>query len=111
MLVSFRKNLYVDKLHVSWYYTTYNICTCLFSDVKFQLHLCYVHYKQFGQATGILESIPAKQRTVKVNMALGRLYQQCGTERPAITAYKEVLRVRMEQLSACCPGFLESLVH
>ena len=26
-------------------------------------------------------------------MALGRLYQQCGTERPAITAYKEVLRV------------------
>ena len=61
-------------------------------DVKFQLHLCYVHHKQFGQATGILESIPAKQRTVKVNMALGRLYQQCGTERPAITAYKEVLR-------------------
>ncbi|KAF0311903.1 Anaphase-promoting complex subunit 7 [Amphibalanus amphitrite] len=64
----------------------------MFPDVKFQLHLCYVHHKQFGQATGILESIPAKQRTVKVNMALGRLYQLCGTERPAITAYKEVLR-------------------
>ncbi|XP_037092477.1 anaphase-promoting complex subunit 7-like [Pollicipes pollicipes] len=61
-------------------------------DVKYQLHLCYVHQKQFFQATGILESVPAKQRTVKVNMALGQLYQQCGTERPAITAYKEVLR-------------------
>lgn len=45
------------------------------------------------QAISTLQSITAKQRTPKMNMALAKLYHQSGLERSAITAYKEVLRV------------------
>lgn len=45
------------------------------------------------QAISTLQSIAAKQRTPKINMALAKLYHQSGQERSAITAYKEVLRV------------------
>jgi lipopolysaccharide biosynthesis regulator YciM len=41
----------------------------------------------------MLQSIPAKSRTVRTNMALGKLYMQTGMERAAITSFKEVLRV------------------
>jgi anaphase-promoting complex subunit 7 len=44
-------------------------------------------------AIAALESVPAKSRTPRINMALGRLYHASGLERSAITAYKEVLRV------------------
>ena len=40
-----------------------------------------------------LQSIPAKQRTAKVHMALGKLFHDQGNCRAAIGAYKEVLRV------------------
>ncbi|KAK7069413.1 Anaphase promoting complex subunit 7, partial [Halocaridina rubra] len=53
---------------------------------------CNIAVRQFTQAVALLESIPQRHRTPKVNMSLGRLYQQAGMERPAITAYKEVLR-------------------
>lgn len=45
------------------------------------------------QAIQTLQSIPARQRTPKINMALANLYRLSGNERSAITAYKEVLRV------------------
>ncbi|XP_042903063.1 anaphase-promoting complex subunit 7 [Parasteatoda tepidariorum] len=61
-------------------------------DVKYKAHLCLVNQKQFSQAIGILESISAKQRTPCVNMALAKLHHQNGTERSAITSYKEVLK-------------------
>lgn len=57
------------------------------------MHLCYVKLHQSDEAINILQTISAKQRTAKVNMALAKLYQKVGSERPAITAYKEVLRV------------------
>jgi len=41
----------------------------------------------------MLESIPAKQRNVQINMAMGNLNKQTGMDRAAITSYKEVLRV------------------
>ena len=56
---------------------------------------CNMAIRQFSQALTILESIGPKYRTAKVNMLLGRLYQQTGKERPAIIAYKEVLKVRI----------------
>lgn len=56
---------------------------------------CYMSLRQFSQALTVLESVPQKYRNPKVNMALGRLYQQTGKERPAITAYKEVVKVRV----------------
>ena len=55
---------------------------------------------QVNQAVSILQTIPAKQRTVKHNLALGKLYKQGDTERPAIACFKEVLKV--------CPMSLEA---
>ena len=51
------------------------------------------------QAISTLQSIAARQRTVKINMALAKLYHQAGMERSAMTAYKEVLRVCVIVLS------------
>ncbi|XP_067123755.1 anaphase-promoting complex subunit 7 isoform X1 [Centruroides vittatus] len=62
-------------------------------DVKYQIYLCHLHLKQYSQSIGVLESIPGKQRTPKINMALAKLYHQSGMERSAITGYKEVLKV------------------
>jgi anaphase-promoting complex subunit 7 len=55
-----------------------------------------VNLKQNHQAIVVLQSIPGKLRNAKINMALAKLYQQGGMERSAITAYKEVLRVRSQ---------------
>jgi anaphase-promoting complex subunit 7 len=44
-------------------------------------------------AIAALETVPAKARNPRINMALGKLYSARGLERSAITAYKEVLRV------------------
>ncbi|CAL1287882.1 unnamed protein product [Larinioides sclopetarius] len=61
-------------------------------DVKYKAHLCLVNLKQHSQAAALLDTIPAKQRTSCVNMALAKLNHQNGNERVAITSYKEVLR-------------------
>ncbi|XP_071448607.1 anaphase-promoting complex subunit 7, partial [Hetaerina americana] len=61
-------------------------------DIKYQIHLCLLNLKLTHQAIGVLQTIPGKQRTAKINMALAKLYHQGGLERSAITAYKEVLR-------------------
>lgn len=70
-------------------------------DVKYAMAECNIAVRQFSQALTLLESIPQRHRTPKVNMGLGRLYQQAGMERPAITAYKEVLKE--------CPLALEAV--
>ena len=44
----------------------------------------------------MLQSIPAKQRTARINMALGKLYLENGMERAAVTSFKEVLRVNLD---------------
>jgi len=61
-------------------------------DIKYKMHQCYVAMGQPNQAINILQSIISKNRTAKVSMALGRLYHQNGMERPAIAAYREVVR-------------------
>ncbi|MCL4128635.1 UNVERIFIED_CONTAM: hypothetical protein GTU68_007736 [Idotea baltica] len=70
-------------------------------DVKFAISECNIAVREFRQAVSILESIPQRHRTARVNMALGKLYQQGGMERPAIVAYKEVLKE--------CPLALEAI--
>ena len=65
------------------------------------MHLCHLLLKQPVQALLVLQGIPAKLRSVKVNMALGKLYVMNGLERPAISAFKEVLRE--------CPLALEAI--
>lgn len=61
-------------------------------DIKYQMYLCHSNLKQYNLAVSVLESIPGKQRTASINMALAKLYQQAGMERSAITGFKEVLK-------------------
>ncbi|KAF3427113.1 hypothetical protein E2986_09095 [Frieseomelitta varia] len=61
-------------------------------DIKFQIHLCLIKLKNPQEALQVLQSIPGKQRTPKVNMVLAKMFQEQGMERSAITTYKEVLR-------------------
>lgn len=63
-------------------------------EIKYKIYLCYIKLKQVQKALSVLQSIPARSRTVKINMALGHLYRNSGMERSAITCYKEVLRVK-----------------
>ena len=48
-----------------------------------------------------MESIPAKLRTPKINMALAKLCKYVGQDRAAVSAYKEVLRECPFSLEAC----------
>lgn len=61
-------------------------------DIKYKIHLCCLALKQRKGAADILQSIPARQRTPKIYMALGNIYKEVGMERSAVTCYKEVLR-------------------
>lgn len=61
-------------------------------NIKYQIHLCLVKSKNPQEALQVLQSIPGKQRTAKVNMALAKMFHEQGMERSAITTYKEVLR-------------------
>lgn len=61
-------------------------------DVKYKIHLCLVKLKQNTEAIVVLDSINGKQRTARVNLALGKLHHRFGNDRAAVTAYKEVLR-------------------
>ena len=69
-------------------------------EVKYKMHLCYLKTNQHSLAVDILQSIPVKQRTPKVYQALGKVYQQAGMERPAVTCFREVLK--------SCPLALEA---
>ncbi|KAI9565221.1 hypothetical protein GHT06_009003 [Daphnia sinensis] len=62
------------------------------TEIRYQMHICHLALKQPVQALLVLQGIPAKLRSVKVNMALGKLYVMNGLERPAISAFKEVIR-------------------
>lgn len=73
-------------------YRHYNV-RHLHIDLKYKLHQCQMHCKKPLEALSMLQSIPAKQRNARTNMALGKLYIQNGMERAAVTSFKEVLRV------------------
>ncbi|KAK6641543.1 hypothetical protein RUM44_013255 [Polyplax serrata] len=70
-------------------------------DIKYQIHLCHINLKQNQEAVTVLETIPGKQRSPKVNMALGKLYHLGGMERSSVYAFKEVLKE--------CPLALEAI--
>lgn len=61
-------------------------------DIKYKIHCCCLALKQKKAAGDILQTIAARQRTPRINMALGNLYKEVGMERSAITCFKEVLR-------------------
>ncbi|KAF4517581.1 hypothetical protein B566_EDAN008570 [Ephemera danica] len=78
-------------LVLKWHRMT-GLTILLVSDVKYLIHECRVSLQDGAGAIAALESVPAKQRSARINMALGHLYRSAGLERSAITAYKEVLR-------------------
>lgn len=61
-------------------------------DIKYKIYSCCVALKQKKAAADILQTVAARQRTAKINMALGNIYKEVGMERSAITCFKEVLR-------------------
>lgn len=61
-------------------------------EVKYKMAECYTMLKQDKDAIAILDGIPSRQRTPKINMMLANLYKKAGQERPSVTSYKEVLR-------------------
>uniref|UniRef100_A0A1B6MFT6 Anaphase-promoting complex subunit 7 n=1 Tax=Graphocephala atropunctata TaxID=36148 RepID=A0A1B6MFT6_9HEMI len=71
------------------------------TDIKYQIHRCLMKLHRNDEAMEVLQSIPGKQRTAKINFALARLLQHRGMERSAVSAYKEVLRE--------CPLALEAV--
>nr|XP_023020055.1 anaphase-promoting complex subunit 7 [Leptinotarsa decemlineata] len=60
--------------------------------IKYNIHLCCLALKQKNAAAEILQMIPARLRTPKINMALGNVYLDLGMDRSAVTCFKEVLR-------------------
>lgn len=63
------------------------------SDIKFKLHQCLVKQYELKEAVGLLESISAKNRSAKVNHALGTLYKRMNLKQPAIQAFKDALGI------------------
>lgn len=61
-------------------------------DIKYKIYSCCVALQQKKAAADILQTVAARQRTPKINMALGNIYKEVGMERSAITCFKEVLR-------------------
>ncbi|KAF2366018.1 Tetratricopeptide-like helical domain [Trinorchestia longiramus] len=61
-------------------------------DVKYAMAECHIAIGQPNLALTVLETIGPRSRNVKFNMLLGNLYHQTGMERPAATAFKEVLK-------------------
>lgn len=61
-------------------------------ELKYRCHICFIKQKQISKAIDILQNIPARNRTICINMVLGNLLKETGMERSAVTCYKEVLR-------------------
>ncbi|XP_059610546.1 anaphase-promoting complex subunit 7 [Phlebotomus argentipes] len=62
------------------------------TEIKFKIAKCLVEVKQSQEAITVLQSIPVKQRSPKINALYGRLSQYNGHDRCAVSSYKEVLK-------------------
>lgn len=71
-------------------------------EVKYKIAECYTNLKLDKDAIAVLDGIPSRQRTPKINMMLANLYRKAGQERSAVTSYKEVLRQ--------CPLALDAII-
>uniref|UniRef100_A0A4W5MWA7 Anaphase promoting complex subunit 7 n=1 Tax=Hucho hucho TaxID=62062 RepID=A0A4W5MWA7_9TELE len=71
-------------------------------EVKYKIAECYTILKLDKDAIAVLDGIPSRQRTPKINMMLANLYRKAGHQRSAVTSYKEVLRQ--------CPLALDAII-
>ena len=62
-------------------------------ELKFRIAKCMVENHQFKEACALLQPLPAKQRSAKINMLLAKIqHGESGTDKHLIANYKEVLR-------------------
>ncbi|MBN3274770.1 APC7 protein, partial [Polyodon spathula] len=71
-------------------------------ELRYKIAECYTILKLDKDAIAVLEGIPTRQRTPKINMMLANLYKKAGQERSAVTSYKEVIRQ--------CPLALDAII-
>lgn len=60
-------------------------------ELKFRMAKCLVEIGQSKEATSLLQLIPLKQRSAKINMLLAKIGES-GSDKHLIANYKEVLR-------------------
>lgn len=61
--------------------------------MKFRVAKCLVEVQQYKEASLLLQAVPIKQRSAKMNMLLTKIQQgESGTDKNLIANYKEVLR-------------------
>lgn len=70
-------------------------------EIRYKVALCLDMEKKNTEAISMLQSIPVKQRTMKVNMLLGKLCERANRDSNAISALKSVLKE--------CPMNLEAI--
>lgn len=61
------------------------------TDICYKLAQCLEATKQLTEAAAVLQSIPKPQRSVKINMLLGKLSQQTGRHIHALNSFRTVL--------------------
>lgn len=62
-------------------------------ELKFKIAKCMFENQQFKEAAAILQPLPLKHRSAKINMLLAKIQQgESGTDKHLIANYKEVLR-------------------
>lgn len=62
-------------------------------ELKFRTAKCMVENQQFREACSLLQPLPVKQRSAKINMLLAKIQQgESGTDKHVIANFKEVLR-------------------
>lgn len=71
-------------------------------EITYKLAICLERTKQISQSLTLIDSIPLKKRTPKINMLFGRLLRYIGQHRTAIGPLREVLRE--------CPLNLEAII-
>lgn len=92
----------VVKLKTS-FASAFEICTDQFPEpeIRYKLALCLEATKQVSEAVTVLQAIPAKQRSCKVNMLLAKMLQHNRYDKNAIAPLKAVLKE--------CPLNLEAI--
>lgn len=69
-------------------------------EIRYKIAVCMELIKNIPEALTVLNSISNKQRTLKVNMMLGKLSLTVGKYANAITAFKMVVRESPMNLEA-----------
>lgn len=88
-----RKSLIKSK-NATPYSNNYENLTEMFpeTEICYKLAQCLEHTKQLTEAICVLQLVAHKHRTIKMNMMIGRLFQQTGRLVNAVMTLKTVLR-------------------